>query len=76
VPPSSTSPYRLRADDDQSIYRDGVKLAADTAVAGCARCQACSSLNLVQRAASASLCGPATPDATSAPLLQIGRHPA
>jgi radical SAM protein (TIGR04043 family) len=29
VPPSSTSPYRLRADDDgQSIYRDGVKLAS------------------------------------------------
>ena len=32
-------------------------LGADTAVAGCARCQACSSLNLVQQ---------------SAPLLQIG----
>lgn len=35
-------------------------LSSDTAVAGCARCQACSSLNLVQR---------------SAPLLQIGRRP-
>lgn len=37
-------------------------LGADTAVAGCARCQACSSLNLVQQAA--------------APVLQIGRRPA
>ncbi|GAA5164122.1 MSMEG_0568 family radical SAM protein [Pseudonocardia eucalypti] len=35
-------------------------LSAETAVAGCARCQACSSLNLVQRAQ---------------PLLQIGRRP-
>ena len=34
-------------------------LGADTAVAGCARCQACSSLNLVQQAG---------------PLLQIGRR--
>jgi radical SAM protein (TIGR04043 family) len=35
-------------------------LGSETAVAGCARCQACSALNLVQR---------------SAPLLQIGRRP-
>ena len=34
-------------------------LGADTAVAGCARCQACSSLNLVQHA-------------DEKPLLQIG----
>lgn len=47
-------------------------LGADTAVAGCARCQACSSLNLVQQAGSAAPCGPtgaATRDA--APLLQL-----
>jgi radical SAM protein (TIGR04043 family) len=46
-------------------------LNADTAVAGCARCQACSSLNLVQ--AAAAPCG--TTQASS-PLLQIGRRPA
>lgn len=38
-------------------------LGADTAVAGCARCQGCSSLNLVQRAHE------------DTPLLQIGRRP-
>ncbi len=48
-------------------------LGADTAVAGCARCQACSSLNLVQQAGSAPTCGPAGPHAP-APLLQIGRR--
>ncbi|HEY2206261.1 MAG TPA: MSMEG_0568 family radical SAM protein [Pseudonocardia sp.] len=47
-------------------------LGAETAVAGCARCQACSSLNLVQRAGSALPCG--SPGSSgSAPLLQIGR---
>jgi radical SAM protein (TIGR04043 family) len=40
-------------------------LGADTAVAGCARCQACSSLNLVQGSTRADL-----------PLPQIARHPA
>lgn len=49
-------------------------LDADTAVAGCARCQACSALNLVQQAGSAPPCGPA--GHTEAPLLQIGRRPA
>src|SRR5262245_32809281 len=34
-------------------------LSADTAAAGCARCQACSSLNLVQQAGSRPPCGPA-----------------
>jgi radical SAM protein (TIGR04043 family) len=38
-------------------------LGADTAAAGCARCQACSSLNLVQQADRAT------------PLLQIGMRP-
>ncbi len=47
-------------------------LDADTAVAGCARCQACSSLNLVQSAAAPTPCGPTG----AAPLLQIGRRPA
>ncbi|AEA27243.1 Radical SAM domain protein [Pseudonocardia dioxanivorans CB1190] len=53
-------------------------LGADTAVAGCARCQACSSLNLVQQAGNAPACGsfgaPAG-GAASAPLLQIGKRP-
>jgi biotin synthase-related radical SAM superfamily protein len=40
-------------------------LGADTAVAGCARCQACSSLNLVQHSTRTDL-----------PLPQISRHPA
>lgn len=40
-------------------------LGADTAVAGCARCQACSSLNLVQRSTRSDL-----------PLPQIARRPA
>lgn len=47
-------------------------LGADTAVAGCARCQACSSLNLVQTAASSAPCAPTS----GAPLLQIGKRPA
>jgi hypothetical protein len=51
-------------------------LGADTAVAGCARCQACSALNLVQQAGSASPCGSAGQDGTAPPLLQIGRRPA
>jgi radical SAM protein (TIGR04043 family) len=42
-------------------------LGADTAVAGCARCQACSSLNLVQQSAGGSPCGSGTPG-----LFQIG----
>jgi radical SAM protein (TIGR04043 family) len=57
-------------------------LGADTAVAGCARCQACSSLNLVQQAGAAPPCGPVGPDAGgpaagggALPLLQIGRRP-
>ncbi|WP_298796859.1 MSMEG_0568 family radical SAM protein [Pseudonocardia sp. 73-21] len=50
-------------------------LGAHTAVAGCARCQACSSLNLVQTAGSAAPCGPTGGAPTSAPLLQIGRRP-
>jgi biotin synthase-related radical SAM superfamily protein len=50
-------------------------LGADTAVAGCARCQACSSLNLVQRAGSSPPCG-STPGGGPAgqPLLQIGQR--
>jgi radical SAM protein (TIGR04043 family) len=48
-------------------------LGAETAVAGCARCQACSSLNLVQRAGAAPPCGPTGSFPT--PLLQIGRRP-
>ncbi|MGE3285796.1 MAG: MSMEG_0568 family radical SAM protein [Pseudonocardia sp.] len=48
-------------------------LDADTAVAGCARCQACSSLNLVQKAGSPAPCGPAGTGAL--PLLQIGSRP-
>jgi len=50
-------------------------LDADTAVAGCARCQACSALNLVQQAGSRPPCGPEA-HATALPLLQIGRKPA
>jgi radical SAM protein (TIGR04043 family) len=51
-------------------------LDADTAVAGCARCQACSSLNLVQQAGSAPPCGStASGPPAAAPLLQIGRRP-
>jgi hypothetical protein len=52
-------------------------LGADTAVAGCARCQACSSLNLVQQAGAP----PCTPSgvfgvpSAAPPLLQIGRRP-
>uniref|UniRef100_UPI001BDD7325 MSMEG_0568 family radical SAM protein n=1 Tax=Pseudonocardia sp. H11422 TaxID=2835866 RepID=UPI001BDD7325 len=37
-------------------------LGADTAVAGCARCQACSSLNLVQHAGTTPPCNPTTTD--------------
>jgi radical SAM protein (TIGR04043 family) len=53
-------------------------LGADTAVAGCARCQACSSLNLVQQSGQGDRrggtpCGTGAPGA--APLLQIGRRP-
>ncbi len=47
-------------------------LGADTAVAGCARCQACSSLNLVQTSERAAPCAPTG----GAPLLQIGKRPA
>jgi radical SAM protein (TIGR04043 family) len=43
-------------------------LDAGTAVAGCARCQACSSLNLMQRAGNRD-------PAADRPLLQIGRRP-
>ena len=49
-------------------------LSAETAVAGCARCQACSSLNLVQRAGSPAPCG--SGGGAPVPLLQIGRRPA
>lgn len=49
-------------------------LDAGTAVAGCARCQACSALNLVQQAGSPAPCGPT--GASGGPtLLQIGRRP-
>jgi radical SAM protein (TIGR04043 family) len=51
-------------------------LGADTAVAGCARCQACSSLNLVQNAGPPPPCGPTGSTPTTTPLLQIGRRPA
>jgi radical SAM protein (TIGR04043 family) len=52
-------------------------LGADTAVAGCARCQACSALNLVQQAGGASPCGSFGRDGSAPPpLLQIGRRPA
>jgi radical SAM protein (TIGR04043 family) len=51
-------------------------LDAGTAVAGCARCQACSSLNLVQQAGAAPPCGPAGGDGSAPTLLQIGRRPA
>ncbi|MFC4947277.1 MSMEG_0568 family radical SAM protein [Pseudonocardia sp. GCM10023141] len=50
-------------------------LGAETAVAGCARCQACSSLNLVQQAGSAAPCGP-TGTRSAQPLLQIAKRPA
>lgn len=50
-------------------------LGADTAVAGCARCQACSSLNLVQQAGNAAPCGPAGGHPPQ-PLLQIMKRPA
>ena len=50
-------------------------LGADTAVAGCARCQACSSLNLVQSAGAARGCGSA-PTRPAMPLLQIAKRPA
>ena len=51
-------------------------LGADTAVAGCARCQACSSLNVVQQAGAAAPCGPTGTGAPGgAPLLQIGKRP-
>jgi len=65
----------------ESIYRRvAVFLAergldAGTAVAGCARCQACSSLNLVQQASAPASCGPAGSAAGEMPLLQIGRRP-
>ncbi|MHA6796207.1 MSMEG_0568 family radical SAM protein [Pseudonocardia bannensis] len=49
-------------------------LGADTAVAGCARCQACSSLNLVQHATTTPPCSP-TNTPTNTPLLQIGKRP-
>lgn len=49
-------------------------LDADTAVAGCARCQACSSLNLVQQAGAPAPCG-STGASGGAPLLQIGLRP-
>ncbi|NMH97181.1 MSMEG_0568 family radical SAM protein [Pseudonocardia acidicola] len=49
-------------------------LGADTAVAGCARCQACSSLNLIQHAGTAPPCS-STTTGTPAPLLQIGKRP-
>lgn len=52
-------------------------LGADTAVAGCARCQACSSLNLIQQAGSPAPCGPTgTAAPSTTPLLQIGMRPA
>ncbi len=51
-------------------------LDAETAVAGCARCQACSSLNLVQQAGAAPPCGSAAGAGSAPPLLQIGRRPA
>ncbi len=51
-------------------------LDADTAVAGCARCQACSSLNLVQHDGDAPCGTPATRVAERGlPLLQIMRRP-
>ena len=50
-------------------------LDAETAVAGCARCQACSSLNLVQQAGAAPPCGSAAGAGSAPPLLQIGRRP-
>jgi biotin synthase-related radical SAM superfamily protein len=50
-------------------------LDATTAVAGCARCQACSSLNLVQQAGFRPPCGPSGMS-SGAPLLQIGKRPA
>jgi radical SAM protein (TIGR04043 family) len=50
-------------------------LGAETAVAGCARCQACSSLNLVQRADAGAPCGAVPAGVPGAkPLLQIGRR--
>ncbi|MCW0212500.1 MAG: MSMEG_0568 family radical SAM protein [Pseudonocardia sp.] len=49
-------------------------LGADTAVAGCARCQACSSLNLVQQTTGVTPCGTGGAPA-AAPLLQIGKRP-
>ena len=51
-------------------------LGADTAVAGCARCQACSSLNLVQQSGGAT--GGATPCGSGGGtpgLFQIGKRP-
>jgi radical SAM protein (TIGR04043 family) len=51
-------------------------LGADTAVAGCARCQACSSLNLVQQSSRAATpCGSGGGAPATAPLLQIGKRP-
>jgi radical SAM protein (TIGR04043 family) len=51
-------------------------LDADTAVAGCARCQACSSLNLVQHDGDTACGTPATGVAErDLPLLQIMRRP-
>ncbi|MGD9527626.1 MSMEG_0568 family radical SAM protein [Pseudonocardia sp.] len=47
-------------------------LGPETAVAGCARCQACSSLNLVQKADHPSPCASG---GGAAPLLQIGPRP-
>jgi radical SAM protein (TIGR04043 family) len=49
-------------------------LGADTAVAGCARCQACSSLNLVQQSGGTTACGSGG-SGGAAPLLQIGKRP-
>ncbi|GAA4675071.1 MSMEG_0568 family radical SAM protein [Pseudonocardia yuanmonensis] len=49
-------------------------LGAHTAVAGCARCQACSSLDLVQQSGGATPCGSGG-SVGGAPLLQIGKRP-
>ena len=58
-----------------AAYLESRGMGADTAVAGCARCQACSALNLVQQSASHAACGPEG-TAGGPTLLQLGKRPA
>ena len=76
APPPSRSRSRapVATGRAQALIESATRLGPETAVAGCARCQACSSLNLVQKADHPSPCAPG---GGAAPLLlQIGPRPA